>query len=229
MWITSIAFLAEVCAYLGDSSRAATLYELLVPSDGLIVTAGHAVCYGPTARYLGLLAAVRSDWPTAERHFEEALRASAGMEARPWTAHIQLEYASMLLARGHRGDRERATPLLEEALDIARELGMRPVEARSLAGLGGMTEEAGGHETYPDGLTEREVEVLRLVAAGRSNRAIADSLIITQNTVANHVKNILAKTAAANRTEAAAYAFQHRLAEPRESRTAASASDQRKQ
>lgn len=59
---------------------------------------------------------------------------------------------------------------------------------------------------YPDGLTEREVEVLRLVARGRSNREIAEELFITANTVANHMKNILSKTSTANRTEAASYA-----------------------
>ncbi|MCH7714247.1 MAG: helix-turn-helix transcriptional regulator, partial [Chloroflexi bacterium] len=59
----------------------------------------------------------------------------------------------------------------------------------------------------PDGLTSREVEVLRLIANGRSNREIASELVISINTVTNHVKNILGKTGCANRTEAAAYAI----------------------
>ena len=59
----------------------------------------------------------------------------------------------------------------------------------------------------PDGLTPREVEVLRLIANGRSNREIASELVISFNTVTNHVKNILGKTSCANRTEAAAYAI----------------------
>ena len=59
----------------------------------------------------------------------------------------------------------------------------------------------------PDGLTPREVEVLRLIANGRSNREIASQLVISINTVTNHVKNILGKTGCANRTEAAAYAI----------------------
>ena len=63
----------------------------------------------------------------------------------------------------------------------------------------------------PDGLSQREVEVLRLVAAGKSNREIADALCISLNTVATHVRNILAKTGAANRTEAAAYALRNGL------------------
>ena len=59
----------------------------------------------------------------------------------------------------------------------------------------------------PDGLTPREVEVLRLIANGKSNQEIADELIISFNTVTNHVKNILGKTGCSNRTEAAAYAI----------------------
>ncbi len=59
----------------------------------------------------------------------------------------------------------------------------------------------------PDGLTPREVEVLRLIASGKSNQEIASELVISFNTVTNHVKNILGKTGCANRTEAAAYAI----------------------
>jgi DNA-binding CsgD family transcriptional regulator len=66
--------------------------------------------------------------------------------------------------------------------------------------------------SYPDGLTEREVEILKLMARGKSNKDIGESLFITPNTVANHVKNILSKTATSNRTEAAAYAHDHSLA-----------------
>jgi DNA-binding CsgD family transcriptional regulator/pimeloyl-ACP methyl ester carboxylesterase len=57
-----------------------------------------------------------------------------------------------------------------------------------------------------DALSLREVEVLRLLAAGKSNQQIADELVISLNTVNRHVSNIYAKTGAANRAEAAAYA-----------------------
>ena len=58
----------------------------------------------------------------------------------------------------------------------------------------------------------READVLRLIAIGRSNADIATVLSISLNTVATHVRNILAKTGCANRTEAAAYAMRHGLA-----------------
>jgi pimeloyl-ACP methyl ester carboxylesterase/DNA-binding CsgD family transcriptional regulator len=60
-------------------------------------------------------------------------------------------------------------------------------------------------------LTAREVEVLKLIAAGKSNQEIADELVISINTVTNHVKNILSKTGAANRTEAASFAHRRGL------------------
>jgi len=65
---------------------------------------------------------------------------------------------------------------------------------------------------YPDGLTPREAEVLRLVAAGKSNRQIAGELVLSERTVARHVTNIYGKTGANSRAEATAYAFRHGLA-----------------
>ena len=61
----------------------------------------------------------------------------------------------------------------------------------------------------PAGLSEREVEVLRLLATGATNGAIAEALVISAYTVANHVRSILNKTGAANRTEAAMFAARH--------------------
>lgn len=62
---------------------------------------------------------------------------------------------------------------------------------------------------YPAGLTSREVEVLRLVAQGATNSAIADALTISVKTVNAHVASILAKTGTANRTAATAFALRH--------------------
>lgn len=64
---------------------------------------------------------------------------------------------------------------------------------------------------YPDELTEREVEVLRLVARGESNRSIARKLYISEKTVKNHLTNIFQKIGAADRTQAALYAIKHKL------------------
>lgn len=64
---------------------------------------------------------------------------------------------------------------------------------------------------YPDDLTEREVEVLRLVAHGESNRSIARKLFISEKTVKNHLTNIFQKIGVSDRTQAALYAIKHKL------------------
>jgi DNA-binding CsgD family transcriptional regulator len=71
--------------------------------------------------------------------------------------------------------------------------------------------QAVGSQAPAGQLTPREIEVLRLIAAGRSNQEIAQELVISFNTVTNHVKNILGKTGSNNRTEAASYAFRNGL------------------
>jgi predicted ATPase/DNA-binding CsgD family transcriptional regulator len=107
------------------------------------------------------------------------------------------------------GDIGAAVSVLRQSLHLTADLGiagMLETAAARAAPEGAQT------PAYPDDLTEREVEVLRLIASGKSNQQIADELFITTNTVANHVKNILSKTQSANRTEAAAYAIEKKLA-----------------
>jgi DNA-binding NarL/FixJ family response regulator len=71
-----------------------------------------------------------------------------------------------------------------------------------------------GRPSLPAGLTGREAEVLALVAAGRTNREIAENLVLSHKTVARHLSNIFVKLEVTSRTQAAAYAFEHGLATP---------------
>ena len=66
--------------------------------------------------------------------------------------------------------------------------------------------------TYAGGLTAREVEVLRLVAAARNNPEIAKLLLLSDKTVARHMSNIFTKLGVTSRTAAAAFAFEHHIA-----------------
>jgi DNA-binding CsgD family transcriptional regulator len=210
-WLMCMVYLSEVCAAFGDAMRAAELYGLLLPHAGRNILGGRLVCYGSADRYLGLLCTTMSRWPEAERHFEAALAMNTQTGARAPLAHTRHDYAAMLLAREETADRQRAAALLQGCLDSARQLGMRGLEERAaarLAQMSGIPASAGAS----DELTPRELEVLRLIAIGRSNADIAMVLAISLNTVATHVRNILAKTGCANRTEAASYAHRHRLA-----------------
>ena len=63
-------------------------------------------------------------------------------------------------------------------------------------------------------LSPREAEVLRLIAAGRTNRSIAEELTLSEKTVHRHVSNILTKLGVASRTAAAAHAYEHGMAGP---------------
>jgi DNA-binding NarL/FixJ family response regulator len=84
----------------------------------------------------------------------------------------------------------------------------RAMAARLLRGVANRTIESGGCDAC---LTEREIEVLQLVAQGASNARIANDLCITINTVKTHLRNILVKLNLENRTQVAAYAVQNRL------------------
>jgi tetratricopeptide (TPR) repeat protein len=137
LWMGSMTYLVDVCTFLGDKPRASILYQLLLPYAGHTVIVGNAVaCYGALCRYLGALATTLERWDEAARHFEDALAMNTRMEAWPWLAHTQYQYATMLLARDQPGDGEKARDLLKAALCTARKLGMHALEER-LTGPGG--------------------------------------------------------------------------------------------
>ena len=91
-----------------------------------------------------------------------------------------------------------------------------PIRYHSLSGRHETQPATVIHRSFPDHLTNRlsarEVEVLRLIAAGKTNQEIADALFISLSTVATHVRNIFDKANVANRAEATSFAYRHRLA-----------------
>jgi len=103
------------------------------------------------------------------------------------------------------GDIEGAALQLDGAASVFDRLGASPDLAR-VASLG-----AAATSHRPHGLTARELEVLRLVAAGKTNREIALELVVSEHTVARHLQNIFAKLGVSSRTSATAFAFEHEL------------------
>jgi DNA-binding CsgD family transcriptional regulator/tetratricopeptide (TPR) repeat protein len=208
LWVASLTYLADACTLLGDEEVAAPIYDELLPLAGGNVVVGHGVmCYGAADRYLGRLAATLGDRPCAIEHFERALTVNRAMGAITWTAHTLYDLGDTLRLGGSVDDAVRAGALFSEAAALAERIGMPTLLSRARA-RGAATEPA---PTPPDDLSWREVDILRLVAEGKSNRVIGGELHISEHTVANHVRSILRKTGAANRTEAAGYAHRHAL------------------
>ena len=115
--------------------------------------------------------------------------------------------ARALVARGCRalGDEDAATMELAAARLAFTELGAAP----ALAEIDALGEPAAANDAH--GLTARELEVLRLVAAGRTNKAIAAELVLSERTVERHVSNIFAKLGLSSRSAATAFAYEHEL------------------
>ena len=103
------------------------------------------------------------------------------------------------------GDDDAAVLELEAARGVFVALGAAP----DLRYVNSLTGSAAARGSY--GLTPRELEVLRIVAAGKSNREIAEALVISEHTVARHVQNIFGKLHVSSRTAAGAFAFEHDL------------------
>jgi DNA-binding CsgD family transcriptional regulator len=208
LWIASLTYLTDACAVLDDEATAALVYTELEPLAGTNVMIGHGVAaYGAADRYLGMLASTLGDWGAARRHFEAALEFNRRMGASTWLAHTAYEFGRMLLAGGRREDKSAASALLAEAGALAENIGMRTLLERVQA----LAPAVGDGARLPDGLSAREVQILRLVAKGLSNREIGRELVISEHTAANHVRSILRKTRCANRTEAATYAHRSGL------------------
>lgn len=102
------------------------------------------------------------------------------------------------------GDEDGARVELRAALASFERLGAAP-DAKETARL------LGAPEALPSGLTPREAEVLRLVAAGKTNRDIAVELVISEHTVARHLQNMFVKLGVSSRAAATAYAYEHGL------------------
>ena len=198
--------LALLAIQRDDVAGAGEQYAALQQARGTMIPEVMAIDH-----LLGLLAQAIGRLDDAMAHFEDALAFCRKAGWRPelaWTCH---DYGDALIQRKNSSDGGKAISLLEESLAISQELGMPPLMERVIECLERAKSLPDAAPAYPDGLTQREVEVLRLIALGRSDRDIADELVLSTRTVNSHVRNILNKTAVANRTEAASYAAHHGL------------------
>lgn len=211
--------------YERATDRGYALSALVVGYVRLDLPRQAAACYTPlhpfsgqalailVDRALSLAAACTGDRAAALRHL-----ASAEEQAR--RGGLRPELALTLLQRG-RLERQEGMPSgasqeqapVAEGLRLCDELGMQALGRRAL----GMAPARPGQvrpprPLWPDGLSARQVEVLRLVAEGRTNREIARMLFLSEGTVANHLTAIFTKARVDNRAAAVAYALRHGLA-----------------
>lgn len=158
---------------------------------------------------LARMAVLDGDQGQGARHFGRARETVEAAGQRPLRSIVDHDEATALLQGGPE-ERARAAGLLTEALAGFESLGMAGWAERTRALIDEAASDA-GRRADPAGLSERERDVLRLVARGFSDRQIAAELFISPRTVNAHVRNILLKTERANRTELSVWALEQGL------------------
>jgi DNA-binding CsgD family transcriptional regulator len=176
-------------------SAAGELEDLARRADALVLRAasGHAA---------GAVALAEGEPRLAIERLRDAWDSWREVEAPFEVARVRVLLGAAYAALG---DQEGSRMELDAALEAFEQLGARPDADRVSA--------VRSREGAPPsgGLTGREVEVLRQIAAGKTNRAIAGDLAISEKTVARHVSNIFTKLDLSSRSAATAYAYEHKL------------------
>jgi DNA-binding CsgD family transcriptional regulator len=181
----------------GDSARASASEALTLssaPDQPLVRLAAH--------RLLGEIETATGNLLDAERHLTAALDLADACEA-PFERALTLLALTELHAA--QGDASEAAAHLDDVRHLCTPLGAAPALARAAALAARLCTVPPG-ENFPAGLTEREVEVLRLLARRQTDKEIAEALFLGPRTVQSHVAHILNKLGVANRREAATQA-----------------------
>jgi DNA-binding CsgD family transcriptional regulator len=204
-WLSTL--LLEAAVICRDKAAARVLLDLNGRDERILAKPLFVL----VPRHLAGAAALLGDLEAAKAGYLEAIQFCERLDYRPELALTRLDLAELLL-KHYPGERTAAFQHLDFAIAEFEAMGMRPSLERALRLRGRRRRAAQPRaQAYPAHLSAREVEVLRLVANGKSNQQIAGELAISLNTVMRHVSNILNKTGAANRTEASSYAHRQSL------------------
>jgi DNA-binding NarL/FixJ family response regulator len=194
--------LVEIALAAGDADAAGSAVEELAqltterdtPYLHAVATSARGAVLLAEADASGALEALRPGW-----------RAWQQVDAPYEAARVRV-----LIARAYLdlGDPETAGVELAAARATFEQLGAEP-DLERLAELAGVADGSDRPSEAPGGLTPREVEVLRLLATGATNREIADALVISEKTVARHLSNTYTKLGLSTRAAATAWAYEH--------------------
>lgn len=195
---------ARLCVDLGDRDTASVVYQELLPLADLWVCArADSPWNGPVRLHLGRLALLLGDLDDATLQVIAALSMSESTHALPFVAESHLVLAEIAAARGALGDSaqhaEAAVREAQAARDQAQRFGLGPLAAKAQAVMDAH------RPRKSDGLTDRETQIVVLLAGGLSNRAIAQRLQLSERTVENHVSHVLTKTGHSSRAGVAAW------------------------
>lgn len=171
-----------------------------------IIDAGHDDFPGSSnALAVARMSALLGNTDDARDWFDRAWKHLDMSGQRPLRAIVDLDEATVL-AQGSFADRNQSLSLARSARDRCLELGMADGSARAATLADTLDRQIRDARAVPGGLTQRELEVVRLVARGRSDREIGAEIFVSPRTVNAHVRNILGKTNLKNRTELSIWA-----------------------
>ena len=207
---TAAALLGVALVRAGDDDAAAEAYQEALPD---LRVAGNALAVGRTIADLAGIDIRRGDPERALRLCQAELERDSAQGTATASAPV---WAAMARARAELGQAELGEAAARRALELATRAGDAPVARSAQATLEriGRPHPSGVGDSHPrllagpdwpvEALTAREVEVLRLVALGRSNSQVATELFVTVGTVKSHLHTISGKLGASNRVEAVA-------------------------
>ncbi len=203
----TVAFAATSVWELGEADLAEPVHRCALA----VIEVGHDDYPCSSLRLsLARMLALMDRRDEASEVFDLAREHLDGSGQRPMRAMVDLDEARAL-EDGSFGDRDRAMSLATSARDRFAALGMTGWATRATSLLDALAERHAREGALPAGLTQREMDVVRLVAKGYSDRAIGDEMYVSPRTVNAHVRNILAKTKVKNRTELSLWAVREGL------------------
>lgn len=205
---SALGYLANVALERGDAATAADLLVESIDQMRSVDQRRRPSMAGQLANFASLAAAIGQPERAARLvgASEAELRQQGGRALNPGDRWVKERHRAMIVAR--LGDTAFAREVTRGAA-MGREAAL--AEARAAA-----VDAQGGGSRWPCGLTGREVEVLALLAVGRTNQKIAQRLVLSVRTVDRHVGNVYGKIQARNPAEATAFALAHGLNAPRD-------------